>query len=202
MQFVTPLLSLCGMLVPCGVKTITFASFKHIQFLSLTSQYCAHQIWHLHFSQHCNCRQHEQIYFLNLAPPKDLLLSMWLKPNNVIIATNTLLINSSFQQWRYLDVYTNKQMCFLQLCQCHLEFERTRRPSSFCFGFFFLAKTFNHIVKVANILHLKSGDNYRPNYFPTSTPSKHIACLHDQLIASSQFLIWKNTTDLLQVVDF
>jgi hypothetical protein len=59
MQFVTPLLSLCGMLVPCGVKTITFASFKHIQFLSLTSQYCAHQIWHLHFSQHCNCRQHE-----------------------------------------------------------------------------------------------------------------------------------------------
>jgi hypothetical protein len=31
---------------------------------------------------------------------------------------------------------------------------------------------------------------------------RHISHLHDQLIASDQFLIWKNTTDLLQAVDF
>jgi hypothetical protein len=39
--------------------------------------------------------QHEQIYFFDLAPPKDLLLSMWLKPKYKAIMTDTLLINSS-----------------------------------------------------------------------------------------------------------
>jgi hypothetical protein len=39
--------------------------------------------------------QHEQIYFPNLAPPKDLLLLMQLKPKNGAIAIDTLPINSS-----------------------------------------------------------------------------------------------------------
>jgi len=38
--------------------------------------------------------QHKQIYFPDLAPPKDLLLLMRLKPKNVIVI-NTLLTNSS-----------------------------------------------------------------------------------------------------------
>jgi hypothetical protein len=32
---------------------------------------------------------------LNLVPPKDLLLPMWFKPKNRVIATDTTLINSS-----------------------------------------------------------------------------------------------------------
>jgi hypothetical protein len=39
--------------------------------------------------------QHEWIYFHDLVLPKDLLLLMWLKSKNEIIATNTLSINSS-----------------------------------------------------------------------------------------------------------
>jgi hypothetical protein len=39
--------------------------------------------------------QHKWIYFFNLVPPKDLLLPMRLKPNNRVIVTNTMLINSS-----------------------------------------------------------------------------------------------------------
>jgi hypothetical protein len=39
--------------------------------------------------------QHEQIYFPNLAPPKDFLLLMWFKPKNGAIAIDMLQINSS-----------------------------------------------------------------------------------------------------------
>ncbi len=39
------------------------------------------------------------------------------------------------------------------MCQCHLEFERTKRPSSFCLGYFFSTKNFNHIIKVTCILN-------------------------------------------------
>jgi len=91
---------------------------------------------------------------------------------------------------------------FTQLCQCHLEFERTKGPSYFYFGYFSLAKKFNHIAKVVNILHPKLDDSYKLNYFPTSTPPRHISHLHDQLIASGRFFIGKNTADLLQVIYF
>jgi len=39
---------------PCGMRTTTCVSFNHVQFLSLTIQHCAHQKWHLHFSQCCH----------------------------------------------------------------------------------------------------------------------------------------------------
>ncbi len=88
------------------------------------------------------------------------------------------------------------------MCQCHLDFERTKGPFSFCLGYFSSAKKFNHIAKDVNILHLKSGGNHRFNYFLTSTPLGHISHLHDWLITSGWFLIWKNTTESLQVVGF
>jgi hypothetical protein len=53
---------------------------------------------------------------------------------------------------------------FTQLCQCHLEFERTKRPSSFYLDYFSLTKKFNHIAKAASILHLKLGGSHRPSY--------------------------------------
>jgi hypothetical protein len=56
--------------------------------------------------------QHERIYILDLAPPKDLLLSMRFKPKNGAITIDALSINSSPYKWRYLNVYISKWMCF------------------------------------------------------------------------------------------
>jgi len=38
------------------------------------------------------------------------------------------------------------------LCQCHLEFERTKKTFFFHLGYFFSTKNFNHIIKVTSIL--------------------------------------------------
>jgi hypothetical protein len=43
-----------GCWFPCGARTTTCASFKHVQLLSLTSRHCVHQKWHLHPSWHCH----------------------------------------------------------------------------------------------------------------------------------------------------
>jgi hypothetical protein len=100
-------------------------------------------------------------------------------------------------------MFTQTNICiFTWLCQCHLKLERTKRPSSFYLGNLSSSKNFNHIVKVARIFHRKLGDNYRPSYFPTSTPLRHTSYHHNRLIASDQFLTWKNTTNLLHAINF
>jgi hypothetical protein len=84
-------------------------------------------------------------------------------------------------------------MCFTRSCQSHLELESARGLSSFYLGHFFSSKSFNHIAKDASILHLKSNDSHRLNYFSSSTPSWHTSHHHDQPIACYQFLngeIW------------
>ncbi len=63
-------------------------------------------------------------------------------------------------------------------------------------------KRFNHIIKAANIFHLKSSTSHRLNYFSIFTPSKHTSHHHGQPIANCQFLTWRNMVDLLQVVDY
>ncbi len=95
------------------------------------------------------------------------------------------------------------------MCQCHLKPEMVRRPSSFCFGYFFSTKKFNHITKNVSIFHLKLGDNCRPSYFLISTPLGHTSHHHDRPthhhdrpIASGWFLTWRNMANLLQVVRF
>jgi len=40
--------------LPCGTKTITCASFNHVQLLLLTNQHCAKQKWNLHLSWCCH----------------------------------------------------------------------------------------------------------------------------------------------------
>ncbi len=51
---------LCCHCVKCwlshGMKTITCASFNHIQFFLLTSWHCVHQRWHLHLGRCYHCR--------------------------------------------------------------------------------------------------------------------------------------------------
>jgi hypothetical protein len=40
----------------CGTRTITCASFNHIQLLLLMNRHCAYQIWHLHLNRRYYCR--------------------------------------------------------------------------------------------------------------------------------------------------
>jgi hypothetical protein len=77
-----------------------------------------------------------------------------------------------------------------------------RKPSSFCLGYFFSTKFFNHITKNVNIFHFKSGNNCRPSYFLISTPLGHTFHHHDRHIASGWFLTWKNMANLLEAINF
>jgi hypothetical protein len=54
-----------------------------------------------------------------------------------------------------------------------MSFEVSKGQKTLLFSswFFFFIKNFNFVAKNA-ILHLKSGDNSKPSYFPTSIPSK------------------------------
>jgi hypothetical protein len=77
------------------------------------------------------------------------------------------------------------------------------RTLSFCFDYFSLPNFFNHIAKATSILHLKSGDSHKPNYFLTSTPLGHISLTHlfqvmDFLYGKRQqtyYKWWKKTTN-------
>jgi len=94
---------------PHGVRTTTCASFKHIQFLSSTNQHCVHQRWH--FSWHYHCRPNTSDLLRQSCATQGFASLMQFKPKNKIITTDTPLINSSPEQWRYLDVYISKWMC-------------------------------------------------------------------------------------------
>ncbi len=115
--------------------------------------------------------QCEWIYFPNFVQ---------LNARKGTIVTHTPPINSSPQ-----GIWLFTQTCqFTRLCQCHLELEGDKRPSSFYLGHFFLSKNFDHITKDASILHLKLGDSCKLSYFPTSTPLKHTSHHHNQLFPS------------------
>jgi len=98
-----------GCWFPHGVRTTTCASFKHIQFLSSTNQHCVHQRWH--FSWHYHCRPNTSDLLRQSCATQGFASLMQFKPKNKIITTDTPLINSSPEQWRYLDVYISKWMC-------------------------------------------------------------------------------------------
>jgi hypothetical protein len=68
---------------------------------------------------------------------------------------------------------------FLHDCANAIWSLKGTRFSSFYLGHFSSSKSFDHIIKDAITFHLKSGDNHRLNYFPTSTPSKHTSHHHD-----------------------
>jgi len=56
---------------PCGVRTITCVSFKHVQLFLSMNQHCAHQRWHSHFSRHCHCQpKTSRFTFLILCHPR------------------------------------------------------------------------------------------------------------------------------------
>jgi hypothetical protein len=126
------------------------------------------------------------IYYPNLAQ-----LKMQLKPRKGAITTDTPLINSSLSNWSIL-LFTQTYRCVFEwLCQCHLELEGDKRPSSFYLGHFSLSKSFDHIIKDANAFHFKLSDRRKLNYFLTFTPSRHTSHHHGRPIASCWFLTCK-----------
>jgi hypothetical protein len=72
-----------------------------------------------------------------------------------------------------------------------LELERDKMLSSFYLSHFSSSKSFNHIIKDANIFHFKLGGSHRLSYFLTSTPSRHTSHHHGRSIASRWFLTCK-----------
>jgi hypothetical protein len=93
-----------------------------------------------------------------------------------------------FNNWT-IWLFTQTCRCvFTWLCHCHLELERARGPSSFYLGHFSLSKNFDHITKDASVFHFELGGNYRFNYFPTSTLSKHTSHHHSRSIVDCWFL--------------
>jgi hypothetical protein len=86
----------------------------------------------------------------------------------------------------YLHKYAN---VFLQDCANAIwSLKRLKGPSCLYLSHFSLSKSFDHITKDANILHLKSNNSHRLNYFPTSTLSRHTSHHHGQSILGHQFL--------------
>jgi len=79
----------------------------------------------------------------------------------------------------------------VDVCQCYLELEGAKGPSSFYLGHFFSSKSFDHIVKDASVFHLKLSNSHRLGYFPTSTPSRHTSHHHGWSFASHWFMTYK-----------
>jgi hypothetical protein len=157
-----------------------------------TNWHCAYQRWHSHLNECCHCQpnvtrfislilRNSRIYYLrcNSSQEKELLQ---LTPHWLI---------SPFGNWDIWLLIQTCQFVVTWLCQCYLELEGDRGPSSLVT---FLCKFFYHITKDANIFHLKLGDSHRFSYFLTFTPSWHTSHHHGRSIASYQFLTYKYTT--------
>jgi hypothetical protein len=110
------------------------------------------------------------IYFPNFAQFKDLLPPMWLKPKKWVIMTKHPT-NQIFPL--AIEIFGCLQKCidvFLHNCaNAFWNLKKLDGFSSFYLGYLSLSKKFNYITKDVNILHLKSSNGGRPNYFLTST---------------------------------
>jgi hypothetical protein len=120
-----------------GMRITTCTSFNHVQLLLSTNQHCAHQKWHSHPSWHYHCQpnasgftspilHNSRICYLRCGSNQKKELSQ-LTPHWSI---------PPFSNWS-IWMSTQTSCCiFTQLCQCHLELERARRPSFLCLGYF------------------------------------------------------------------
>ncbi len=132
-----------------GMKTITCVSFNHVQFLLLMNRHCVHQRWHLHLGWCYHCRPNvsgftslilcnSRIWCLQCGSSQKNELS-WSAPHWSI---------RPFNNWS-IWMFTQTSWCVLTwLCQCHFELEMAKGLSSFCFGYFFSSKNFNHIESI------------------------------------------------------
>jgi len=187
----------------CGMKTITCVSFNHVQFLLLTNRHCVHQRWHLHLGWCYHCRPNASGFTsLILCNSRIWCFQCGSSQKNELSWSSPHWSIRPFNNWS-IWMFTKISRCVLTwLCQCHLELEMAKGLSSFCFGYFFSSKNFNHIAKIASIFHLKSSSSCKPiSYFSTSTLLGHTSHHHGWPIVGDQFLTW-NISGLLHGVDF
>jgi hypothetical protein len=152
-----------------GTKIITCAPFNHIQLILSMNRYCAHQ------------KKHSALVNVVIVNPPRIDLLPQSYPTQRFVAFDA----TQAKENNYCNQHPTNQFFLLAIevfgClhkqanvlihNCANAIWNFKGLSSFCLGHFYLSKCFNHIAKDATILHLKSGGNYRLNYFSTSTPS-------------------------------
>lgn len=129
---------------------------------------------------------------------------MRLKPKKWAIRIDTPLINPSFSQLKYLDVYIDMFMSFYMIVPMPLGAWKSQKAFIFISWLLLFVKKFQLLCKDASIFHLKLGNSHRPNYFLTSTTSTLLGHTyhHNQHVIDDWFLTWKNTANLLQMINF
>jgi hypothetical protein len=174
------------------MKTITCISFNHIQLLSLTNQHCVYQKWHLNLNRCCHCWPNTS-KFTSPILCNYKICCLWCNSSQrkELSQPTPRWSIPPLSNWNIWLFTQTCQCVFTGLCQCHVELEGTKRPSSFNLGHFSTSKSFDHITKNVSIFHLKSNGNHRLSYFSTSTPSRHTSHHHGQSIASHRFLTYK-----------
>jgi hypothetical protein len=159
--------------LPYGTRTTTHASFNHIPLLLSMNWHCVHQRWNLNPSWCCHCRSNTNGFISSIL----YNLRICCLPSN---SSQKKELSRPTPHWSFIPysnwgvwMFKQTSWCvFIWLCQCHVELQRAKGPSYFYLSYFSPSKNLNYITKDANILHLKSSDNYKSNYFPTSTSSK------------------------------
>ncbi len=146
-----------GYWLSCGAITTSHVSFKHVQLLPLTNQHCVHQRSYSHLSRHSHCQPNKNGFiFPILCHPRICCFQCGSSQRTELLQpTPRWSIPPLSNRGIWMSTLASGHV-FTQLCQCHLEFKRTRTPSFFCLGYFSSAKNFNHIAEAASILHLKS----------------------------------------------
>jgi len=126
------------------------------------------------------------IYFLDLAQFKDLLSNQRMELSRPTLTNQFLLVTIEIFECLHekIDVVLHDSTNAIWFGN----FKRFKSPPLFCLDNSSSWKNFNSIVKDANILHLKSNNNSRPNYFPIFTPSKHTHHRNGWPIISNQLL--------------
>jgi hypothetical protein len=177
---------------PRGIRIITCVSFNHVQVLLSMSRHCSYQKWHSHLGQHYHCWPNTNIFISPILHNSKICCIE--HSSNQGKELSQLMPHWSIPHISNWDIWLLTQTCwcvFTRLCQCYLELEGDRRPSSFYLGHFFSSKSFDHIIKDVNVFHLVLGDSCNLHYFPTSTPSKHTSHHHGWPIVSHWFLTCK-----------
>ncbi len=178
--------------LPHGTKTITYASFNHIQFFASTSWHCAYQRWHSHPTRHCHCWPNASGFTSPIL--RNLRICHLLYNSSEGKELSQLTPHWSIPPLSNWGIWLLTRTCqhvFTWLCQCHLKLERAKKPSSFYLGHFSSSKSFNHITKHASILYLKSSSRCKLSYFLTSNPSRHTSHHNNWSITSRWFLTYK-----------
>jgi hypothetical protein len=169
------------------MKTITCASFNHIQLLSSMNQHCVYNDGICTLSNVVIMDPMWVDLFPRFCVIQGFATLMQFKPREKTMQLTPHWSSHLFSNWGIWLLTETCRCAFTRLCQCHLEFKMVKRPSSFYLGHFFWSKIFNHITKDANILHLKSDSKCRLNYFLISTPSRHTSRHHDDLLQAVDF---------------